>query len=95
MEDRFEPTIAALPADLAGSLEPAELYHQVLEHRWLLSEAAGTDVGLAETIESYVASVLQLVQSERHAMRAPPTQEIPVVSPVVSPHEEPDHELGH
>jgi len=85
MEDRFEPTIAALPADLIGSLEPAELYHQVLEHRWLLSEAAGTDVGLSETIESYVASVLQLVQSERHAMRAPPTQEIPVVNSIADP----------
>jgi Domain of unknown function (DUF4032)/Lipopolysaccharide kinase (Kdo/WaaP) family len=79
MDERFEPTIAALPEDLCGTMEPAELYHQVLEHRWLLSEAAGTDVGLSETIDSYVASVSQLVLSERLAMRAPPTEEIPVV----------------
>jgi Domain of unknown function (DUF4032) len=33
LDDRFEPTIAAIPRDLVAKLEPAELYHQVLEHR--------------------------------------------------------------
>ena len=37
----FEPSIAAVPADLTGKLESAELFHQILEHRWYLSEQRG------------------------------------------------------
>jgi len=58
LTDVFEPTIAAVPAELRGRLEPAELFHQVLDHRWYLSEAAGHDVGLSEAVKSFVASVL-------------------------------------
>ncbi len=75
-EDRFEPTIAAIPADLAGKLEPAELYHQVLEHRWFLSERAGFDVGMAETIEGYVRDVLTPARDEHLTMH---TGLIPIV----------------
>ena len=56
--ERFEPTIDGVPPDLVGKLEPAELYHQVLEHRWFLSEAAGGDVGIGEAVTSYVRDVL-------------------------------------
>ena len=42
----FEPTIAAIPQELWGKREAAELYHELLEHRWYLSERAGRDVGL-------------------------------------------------
>ncbi len=65
LDDRFEPTIAAIPADLVAKLEPAELYHQVLEHRWFLSERAGGDVGMAETVASYVRDVLSLAPTEQ------------------------------
>ena len=54
----FEPTIAAVPMELRGRLEPAELFHQVLDHRWYLSEAAGRDVGLNEAVKSFVGTVL-------------------------------------
>ncbi|MCU1504086.1 MAG: hypothetical protein JWM12_3440 [Ilumatobacteraceae bacterium] len=80
MEDRYEPTIAAIPLDLVGKLEPAELYHQVLEHRWYLSEVAGFDVGLPPTIVSYVASILESARSEQLTLPGPPTQEIPVIA---------------
>jgi len=56
--DVFEPTIAAVPEALRGRLEPAELFHQVLDHRWYLSEAAGHDVGLGEAVKSFVDTVL-------------------------------------
>lgn len=58
LDERFEPTIDGVPPDLVGKLEPAELYHQVLEHLWFLSEAAGGDVGLGEAVTSYVRDVL-------------------------------------
>ena len=54
----FEPTVAAVPAALRDRLEPAELFHQVLDHRWYLSEAAGHDVGLSEAVKSFVNTVL-------------------------------------
>jgi tRNA A-37 threonylcarbamoyl transferase component Bud32 len=58
MDRRFEPTIAKIPAEMFAKLEPAEIYVQVLEHRWFLSEAAGHDVGPEEALDSYLADVL-------------------------------------
>jgi Domain of unknown function (DUF4032) len=58
LSEVFEPTLAAVPAALRGRLEPAELFHQVLDHRWYLSEAAGHDVGISEAVQSFVATVL-------------------------------------
>jgi tRNA A-37 threonylcarbamoyl transferase component Bud32 len=78
MDERFEPTIAAIPADLAGKLEPAELYHQVLEHRWFLSERAGFDVGMSEAIESYVRDVWASALDEHRAMPPASTMELPI-----------------
>ena len=43
----FEPVVRAVPAHLRRKLEPPELFSQVIEHKWLLSEQAGRDVGLA------------------------------------------------
>ena len=38
MSEIFEPTMDAMPAEVRGKLEPAEIFFQVLEHRWLMSE---------------------------------------------------------
>ena len=78
LEQVFEPTIAAIPDDLRGKLEPAELFHQVLEHRWFLSEAQGFDVGLAQAVRSYVTNVLLFAPDER-VVHEPPTAQIPVI----------------
>ncbi len=64
LDERFEPTIDGVPPDLVGKLEPAEIYHQVLEHLWFLSEAAGGDVGLGEAVTSYVRDVLTAAPDE-------------------------------
>ena len=64
LDDRFEPTIEAIPPDLVGKLEPAELYHQVMEHRWFLSERAGEDVGLGDAVTAYVRDVLTPAPAE-------------------------------
>jgi hypothetical protein len=61
----FEPTITAVPPELRGKLEPAEVYHQVLEHRWFLSEEAGHDVGMQEAVRSFVEEVLKYQPDER------------------------------
>jgi hypothetical protein len=61
----FEPTIAAVPAELRGRRAAAEIFHELLEHRWFLSERAGRDVGLAKTIPSYVETVLRPAADEQ------------------------------
>jgi len=61
----FEPSIAAVPAELQGRRAAAELFHELLEHRWFLSERAGKDVGLVQTIPSYVETVLRRAPEER------------------------------
>ncbi len=37
----FQPVVRAVPRDLGGKLDPAEIFHEVLEHRWYLAEQAG------------------------------------------------------
>ncbi|MFC7719654.1 DUF4032 domain-containing protein [Nonomuraea recticatena] len=54
----FQPTIEAIPEELRRKLEPAQLFHEVLDHRWYLSETAGGDVGLPAAVKSYVDTVL-------------------------------------
>jgi tRNA A-37 threonylcarbamoyl transferase component Bud32 len=67
----FEPTIEAIPDDLRGRLEAAELFHEVLEHRWFLSEEAGRDVGLEESVASYADGILKDAPDERSVMPTP------------------------
>ncbi len=55
----FEPVVRAIPRDLRGKLEPAEVFHQMLEHRWLRSQNENRDVPLAEAVGSYIETVLQ------------------------------------
>lgn len=65
LTDRYEPTIAAVPDAQRAKLVDAEIYHQVLDHLWFLSEKAGRDVGLAEATASYITTVLEQLPDER------------------------------
>ena len=64
IKEVFEPSIAAIPEDLRGKLHHAELFHEILEHRWFLSEAAGHDIGLDAALKSYVENVLRFAPTE-------------------------------
>jgi len=61
----FEPTVRAIPRELRGKLEPAEIFHGVLEHRWFISQQQRRDVPLPEAVRSYVDSVLRHRPDER------------------------------
>ncbi|HEV7146718.1 MAG TPA: DUF4032 domain-containing protein, partial [Pedococcus sp.] len=67
------------PRDLASKLEPAELFHEVLEHRWYLSERAGHDVPIEDAIQDYVATVLPGKPDEATIVGVD-TVEMPVVA---------------
>jgi hypothetical protein len=68
----FEPAVAAVPAELHAKREPAELFHELLAHRWYRSETAGRDVGMADAVASFVEQVLPKIPDER-ATIAPPS----------------------
>jgi len=54
----YEPVTQTVPRDLTRKLEPAEVFHEVLEHRWYLSENAGHDIAINEAIADYMRNVL-------------------------------------
>jgi hypothetical protein len=65
MTDVFQPVIEAVPAHLSSKLEPAEVFHEVLEHRWFLSEAQGSEVSMDAATRSYVDNVLRFRPDEK------------------------------
>ncbi len=71
-QEIFEPTVAAVPEQLWARLPAAEVFHQVLEHRWFLSEQAKKDVGIEEAVRSYVESELPKKPAERIVLDDPP-----------------------
>ena len=73
----FEPVIRSIPADLKGKLEPAEVFHQLLEHRWFMSQKEGRDVPLAEALTSYINDILRHRRDEATVI-APPTETIAI-----------------
>ena len=54
----YEPILAMIPPEARGKLEPAEIFHEILVHRWYLSERAGHAVDLLETARDYIDTVL-------------------------------------
>ena len=61
----YEPALRQIPPDLRGKLEPAEIFHQLLEHRWFMSEQVGRCVSMEESIASYVPRILTPAPDER------------------------------
>jgi hypothetical protein len=61
----YDRIAASVPADLRGRLEDAEVFHQILEHRWLLSERAGREIDIFETARDYVDTVLSRLPEEK------------------------------
>ena len=54
----YDRVMAMVPAELSDRLAPAEVFHEILEHRWFLSEKAGKDVGTTAAARSYVSGIL-------------------------------------
>jgi hypothetical protein len=58
LEEVYDPVVAAIPVELRGRLAPPEMFHEILVHRWYLSEQAGHDVGTTAATRSYFENVL-------------------------------------
>jgi hypothetical protein len=76
LDEKFYGTLALVPASMRGRIPDAELFHEISEHRWFLSETRGHDVGRAAAVASYVDSVLQFLPDTRVDLSSgPPTEE--------------------
>ncbi|MBT9254920.1 DUF4032 domain-containing protein [Phycicoccus sp. MAQZ13P-2] len=75
----YEPVTRGVPRDLVAKLEPAEVFHEVLEHRWYMAERAQHDIPIREVVEDYVANVLPGKPDER-AVLGVDTEELPVIA---------------
>jgi tRNA A-37 threonylcarbamoyl transferase component Bud32 len=64
LRDVYDKALRLMPPELADRLSPAEVFHQVLEHRWFLSELAGRDVGTTVAARSYFDEVLPTVPEQ-------------------------------
>jgi hypothetical protein len=54
LEERYLPTLGRLAALIRPGTDAAELYCQVLEDKWFLSEREGRDVGMDSAVDDYV-----------------------------------------
>ncbi len=54
----YERLVAMIPDDLRARLEPAEVFHEVLEHRWYLSEQGGQEADIFDSARDYFSRVL-------------------------------------
>ncbi len=61
---RFEPIMESIPPELFTRLEAAEIFHQLLEHRWFMAERAGHEVSYDEALADYLG-LLETAPAER------------------------------
>jgi Domain of unknown function (DUF4032)/Lipopolysaccharide kinase (Kdo/WaaP) family len=84
LSEVYEPVVGAIPSEYTGKLEPAEVFHEVLEHRWYMSENAGSDVSLLDAVRSYVSEVLSKRRDEEALIGSPTTENITLAEAIPS-----------
>jgi hypothetical protein len=65
LQQSFEPTVAVVPDELWSRREPAEVFHEILDHWYFLSTCEGKDMELFDAARSYVDNVLTYAPVER------------------------------
>ncbi len=81
MSEVYQPIVTSVPKDMRGKLEPAEIFHEILEHRWFLSERAGHEVDIFAAARDYIRTVLAnrpeeaLTASDDPDMLMPPARD--------------------
>jgi hypothetical protein len=80
LDEKFYGVLSMIPPELRKKLPDAELFHEVGEHRWLMSERLGRDVGRPAAVADYVKTVLaELPDAAVRILTEPTTEELPVV----------------
>ena len=75
----FERAVRSVPRELRGKLQPAQIFHEMLDHRWFVARERGRDVPMQEAAQSYVETVLRHRPDEAQVLGAD-TAVLPVVT---------------
>jgi hypothetical protein len=54
----YEPIMELVPREQRETIEGPEIFHEILEHRWYLSEWEGREVSIFDTARHYIRNVL-------------------------------------
>jgi hypothetical protein len=68
LHEVFEKVVDAIPDEHRARLEPVEVFHEVIEHKWYLSEQKGQDVGVDRALESYLSDVLPQTPEQKQVL---------------------------
>ncbi|HEX8303520.1 MAG TPA: DUF4032 domain-containing protein [Jatrophihabitans sp.] len=80
LDEKFYGVLSMVPPELRRRLPDAELFWEIAEHRWLMSEQLGRDVGRQAAVEDYVKTVLsKLPDASVRVLTDPITEELPVI----------------
>ncbi|MDQ1733197.1 MAG: hypothetical protein QOK10_3356 [Pseudonocardiales bacterium] len=79
LDEKFYGVLSMIPPELRKKLPDAELFHEIGEHRWLMSERLGRDVGRAAAVEDYVRTVLSKLPDASVRILTDATGELPAV----------------
>jgi len=81
LDEKFYGTVGMVPPALRAKMPDAELFFEISEHRWLMSERSGQDVGRQAAVDDYVKNVLsKLPDAGVRILTEPATEEIPVIT---------------
>ena len=78
----YDKVMKAIPREFRGKLEPAEIFHQWLEHRGMKSREEDRDVGFKESVASYMENVLAHRRDEA-MVTGPPTEAFTLPNPTI------------
>lgn len=82
LSEVYNPVIRLIPREYRGKLEPAEIFHQWLEHRAHRSQKEDRDISREDSVVSYIDEVLQHRRDEA-MVTGPPTEAITMPNPTI------------
>lgn len=78
LQEHYEPVVRSIPRGMRSKLQSPEFFHEVLEHKWFMSEREQRDVPLREAAQDYIAQILPHRPDEKSLVTTE-TSAIPVI----------------
>ena len=79
--ESFERVVRAIPPELTGKRDPAQIFHEVLDYRWYASQRAHREVPLTDAVQGYIHDVLRGLPDEALGPDVTPEEERELVNP--------------
>ncbi len=77
----FEPVVRAIPPELTGKRDPAQIFHEVLDYRWYASQRENREVPLGDAVQGYIHDVLRGLPDEAMSQDLGPAEDRELLNP--------------